>query len=392
MAKVGGTLPAHFDSVISTWENLDQDRQTLVGLTQRLVSAETKTAFREQTEEPSAALHAMNGSRHTPRKNKQDFVPRILPAREGEVQSSARKFETSRQHTFRCNYCGGRNHNETKCWKRKAALYDDEHHDQANVAIDDLHNSDSDDSDFSGPGVDYGYSCTSSNQSPSNSNVWLSDSGASEHMTDDRSLFDSLKPMGSTWSVNGIGKDADPFQVHGVGNVDVRAKDGRTKVITIVLFVPGLGLNLFSISAAAKRGLKCTFTENQVEIFHDDDLVVEGKKGSSKLYYITFEHVISTPTSYAKLTQSFNNMLIWRLAHTNPKNIKNMVRKSVVNGLDLVEAEKEFVCEDCTFGNQTRLPFQTDRVRATKLGELIHSDVCGPRGSRYFVTFIDDFS
>ena len=93
-------------------------------------------------------------------------------------------------------------------------------------------------------------------------------------------------------------------------------------------------------------------------------------------------------------------MSIWHkwLAHANPKNIGNMVRKNVVDGLDLVEVEKEFVCEDCTLGKQTRLPFQTGRVRATKSGELIHSDVCGPmpetthRGFRYFLTVIDDFS
>ena len=90
---------------------------------QRLLRAETKIALREEAEEPSAAFHAMNGNRPTPRKNNQNFVPRNLPAREGEVQSSTRKFETSRQQTFRCNYCGGSNHNEEECWKKKAELY-----------------------------------------------------------------------------------------------------------------------------------------------------------------------------------------------------------------------------------------------------------------------------
>ena len=88
--------------------------------------------------------------------------------------------------------------------------------------------------------MDYGYSCTSSNHNPSNSNVWLADSGASERMTDDGSFFNSFKPAGFTWSVNGIGKDADPLQVPGVGNIHVRLRDGRTRVINNVLFVSGL--------------------------------------------------------------------------------------------------------------------------------------------------------
>lgn len=45
-----------------------------------------------------------------------------------------------------------------------------------------------------------------------------------------------------------------------------------------------------------------------------------------------------------------------------------------------------------------RMPFFTGRTRATEIGELIHSDVCGlmqeitPGGSRYYIIFRDDFS
>ena len=150
--------------------------------------------------------------------------------------------------------------------------------------------------------MDYGYPCTSSDHSSLNSIVWLADSGASQHMTDDRSFFNTFKPASSTWSVSGIGRNADPLQVHGVGNLHVRSKDGQTRVINNVQFVPGLGLNLFSISAAAKRGLKVLFTENKVELFHNNVVVLEGEKGSSKLYQFTFDTIISS--SYAKVDRS----------------------------------------------------------------------------------------
>jgi hypothetical protein len=45
-----------------------------------------------------------------------------------------------------------------------------------------------------------------------------------------------------------------------------------------------------------------------------------------------------------------------------------------------------------------RLPFKKGRERAKHIGELVHADVCGPmqqpspNGSRYYVTFKDDFS
>jgi len=57
------------------------------------------------------------------------------------------------------------------------------------------------------------------------------------------------------------------------------------------------------------------------------------------------------------------------------------------------------VCEACIEGKHQRTSFPKDEAsRASKLLELVHSDVCEPMkttsrgGARYFVTFIDDFS
>ena len=56
-------------------------------------------------------------------------------------------------------------------------------------------------------------------------------------------------------------------------------------------------------------------------------------------------------------------------------------------------------CEGCAMGKQRRQPFPNkSQSRSPQPLELIHSDVCGPMnvisegGSRYFVTFIDDYS
>ena len=72
----------------------------------------------------------------------------------------------------------------------------------------------------------------------------------------------------------------------------------------------------------------------------------------------------------------------------------------MVNGLNIDTKEAvDRNCEGCAMGKQHRQPFpKKSQSTTTKLLELIHSDVCGPmdvpsvRGSRYFVTFIDDFS
>lgn len=57
------------------------------------------------------------------------------------------------------------------------------------------------------------------------------------------------------------------------------------------------------------------------------------------------------------------------------------------------------LCEGCIAGKQWKLPFpRVPGYHATTLLGLVHSDLCGPMqvtslgGSRYCLTFIDDFS
>ena len=56
-------------------------------------------------------------------------------------------------------------------------------------------------------------------------------------------------------------------------------------------------------------------------------------------------------------------------------------------------------CETCLLSKQTRTPFPKNTAnRASRCGELIHSDIWGPapvetnKGFRYFASFVDDFS
>jgi hypothetical protein len=67
--------------------------------------------------------------------------------------------------------------------------------------------------------------------------------------------------------------------------------------------------------------------------------------------------------------------------------------------MNLKEMPLHHVCEACIEGKHQRTYFLKDKVtRASKLLELMHSDVCGLMkttsrgGAQYFVTFMDDFS
>jgi hypothetical protein len=74
-----------------------------------------------------------------------------------------------------------------------------------------------------------------------------------------------------------------------------------------------------------------------------------------------------------------------------------MDREQLVTGADLSDVSVG-ICEPCVKGKMARKPFKVSQVKSTRPLELIHSDVCGPMqnvslgGSKYFVSFIDDYS
>ena len=83
--------------------------------------------------------------------------------------------------------------------------------------------------------------------------------------------------------------------------------------------------------------------------------------------------------------------------------IKDIIFKGLVTGINNVgnmsinSSDKN--CEACVQGKMHHKSFpKKSQSRATKILELVHSDLCGPMqvnsigGSRYVLTFTDDYS
>ena len=99
--------------------------------------------------------------------------------------------------------------------------------------------------------------------------------------------------------------------------------------------------------------------------------------------------------------RSSDKLNLWhqRMAHLNAGQMKTMVSREMVTGVDIPETEKLDFCEACAEGKSHRAPFKpVGEVQSKKRLELVHSDVARPikteslGGGRYFVTFIDHFS
>lgn len=110
---------------------------------------------------------------------------------------------------------------------------------------------------------------------------------------------------------------------------------------------------------------------------------------------ITYRMIFKVVTKHEANIVEKNDLSLWhqRLAHINCKALHEMINKYLVNGIKVSNYNAVF-CECCVLGKQHKLPFNKNvRTRRSKVGELIHADLCDPMpmnsvgDSKYFFTF-----
>ena len=189
-----------------------------------------------------------------------------------------------------------------------------------------------------------------------------------------------------------------------VGNIRLKMlfKVSNTKkaVMYDVLHVQKLACNLFSVRAAAKKGNTIKFGQSRCWIRGSKGTLQGMGSLAGKLYHLKC-NAITGKENGTVVSEDLPEVDLWhqRLGHLNRQQLNTLVDRDLVSGIKLSTASKLSFCEGCVDGKMQRKPFKTVTHQQSKRKlELIHSDVCGPLqvesigGSRYFVTFIDDYS
>lgn len=229
------------------------------------------------------------------------------------------------------------------------------------------------------------------------------DSGASEHMVNNKNYFSVLSDIDQVNIT--VAKKDQKLIAKKRGNIVIKTFCNGgfdTKTIKNVLLIEDLKCNLMSINILTNRGYAIEFKGDCALITFDGKLqFIAYKRG--KLYEITFQldcdvfAGLTTEQSKGRIPQA---LLHFRLGHLNVNDMRKLITRKMVTGLDhfKIDTNKKF-CETCIFGKQTRTSFPPNqRQRSNRVLELIHSDVCGPISqmawdkSRYFVTFTDDYT
>ncbi len=287
-----------------------------------------------------------------------------------------------------CNHCKRPGHIETKCWTKYPHMNPANRKDSDSKSAFVANQSDDD------PVVCLMAKYDNAHE-PKHSDKWFVDSGCSNRMTYNKSLFSSYSP-GHHSSVE-LG-NSKTTTVSGKGTIDINIFVNEKQVkcrLENVLHVPELGYQLLSVPTFDKSGLNTSFQSRRCWIQKDGALLATATMRGN-LYELDTTQLSPHQSLIAQSTKLWHQ----RLAHVQPSTIIEMSKSGAVRGLHIDHAVKdELTCTGCVLGKGHRQAIpKNSNTRATKLLELVHSDVNGPLevpslgGSRYFVTFIDDFS
>lgn len=391
------SLPSELSHFHSAWESTAEKEQTMENLTARLIMEEARIAKHHQ-DEISEALVAKKSFKR--------------PLKEDKA------FNKSNEKPGKCFLCKENGHWKRDCPSRKTK--------EGNSFVNSSKNFSGESSSKPSGKFRRGEAFVSLVEAMSvtedvqKSEVWYLDSGASDHMTYDKGLFVEYEDFKEEMRVR-IG-NGSYIVAKGQGIVNILAFNNSEwceKHLSNVLYVPDLHLNLFSQNTALDKGYKLKANSLKCE-FLDADKVVAVAIRKSNLFELMFKVVgdvsgfavtkENTPegnsesrrwkktciTTRGNTSCSVLSLFVWhkRLGHQNIAQVKKVLRNLNIN----FKEDKDFFCEDCMMGKHHRSSFNSSESRATKTGELVHADVCGPMqttslgGSRYFVLFKDDFS
>lgn len=223
--------------------------------------------------------------------------------------------------------------------------------------------------------------------------VFVIDSGATCHLTHEEDILCETRPVEEV-SI-GCAKKGSTLVTKSIGKVE-----GNSVILTNVSYVPDLSRNLLSVSEVTDKGGTVVFDQKGVKFVHgevtydEENVVLAGAKHENGLYTVN----LTNKQEEAMYTQD-EAALDWhkKLGHLNFQDLKKL--PELCDGVsDSLKKCKEIFCEPCVIGKLKRKPFKSERTRALRPLQIIHTDICGKispetyDGEKYVMTCLDDFT
>ncbi|KAM1004535.1 hypothetical protein ACFX2C_004724 [Malus domestica] len=290
----------------------------------------------------------------------------------GHLAVTCRFRNTENSITEACQICGKKNHSAPFCHFRNANLQSQQ------VAA--MH--------VAGP---------SSVPSANSQQVWLTDSGATSHMTADLNQLSLASPFPSNETIQTAGGGAG-LSISHIGSSTLHTPF-KPLHLNSVLYVPRLSQNLLSVHKLCLDN-NCWLIYDAFCFWIQDKAIgriLFNGHCSNGLYPIPLpvSYRSSLPKVHAAFLGQHVSSSLWhsRLGHPSNSIVSAILRKCNVSD---ISDSKSVMCHSCLEGKFCKLPFVDSVSKSLRPFDTVPSDVWGPspcnsvEGFRYYVTFIDE--
>ena len=251
--------------------------------------------------------------------------------------------------------------------------------------------------------------------------VWVLDSGCTQHMTSNIHLFHNLKSLPQRHYV-ALG-DNSTIEAKGKGDVYLLGFNNQVVLLTDVLYVPAVAASLLSVVRLLKRGAQFKSHGTCIGIYssrgelivdaivHNSDLLtlrfsIPSREHRKKLQNLHAQPATKGDTSSLLQARVQQGVMVdgntWhrRLSHVNCTYMEKMQKHGMVNGFQIDIKPHRSIrlspCDNCARGKLVQHPYYS--VEHFQIHEklfLVHGDISGPLppsrdGHRYFLTLTDD--
>ncbi len=238
--------------------------------------------------------------------------------------------------------------------------------------------------------------------------TWLTDTGATDHLTANLSNLSLQAPYKGNDQVAVGNGQSIPINNIGAGQLCTQFHKFR---LHNLLHSSKISSNLLSVHTLYKHNnCSCYFDSNKflIQDLPSGKVLYKGlsENGLYPIHTLPSSFVSSIPQSSAPASTSIQAFLSsknkWQLWHQRLGHPSDRVLVSALPSLSpCISANNKHVqhhCQHCLIGKMHKLPFVSSQFQSTQPLELVHSDVWGPapvnscNGYRYYLLFVDDYS
>jgi len=278
--KVSVSVPERFEAKISSLQ--DSKDLTMISLTELMNSLQIqeqrrllrKELLREESNTAKGVFLARSQSSYKAKKK----------GWKNEKKSDEDDDDKKEKYSS-CQHCKKTNHPHWKCWWRPDVVcssYNQKGHmekvckrKQQEVQI--AQETDDKEEEFLFVATCFASDITNE--------IWLIDSGCTNHMTHDKDMFVKLDKTHSSKVRIGNG---DYIEVKGIGDIAINAGSG-TKIISDVLYVPEINQNLLSVGQLLEKGYVVVFKDKTCEVFDTTGIKLMSIKMKGKSFSVNLQ-------------------------------------------------------------------------------------------------------